>query len=64
MLIYEVPIDEGWQYGKFYISCNKEERLILNYFFRDKEDVTPTPNNYKPTKVVYHPVSCFLHPSF
>ena len=58
------PIDEGWHYGKFYIPCNKEERLILNYFFRDKEDVTPTPNNYKPAKVVYHPVSCLLHFTF
>ena len=27
--------DQGWQFSKFQFPCNKEEILVLNYFFRE-----------------------------
>ena len=54
------PNDEGSQFSKLHFPCNKEERLVLNSFFREY-------NLYLKKKklnlfnVAYHPVSCLLH---
>ena len=57
------PNDEGSQFSKLHFPCNKEERLVLNSFFREynlylKKKKKKTLNLFK---VAYHPVSCLLH---
>ena len=56
------PNDEGSQFSKLHFPCNKEERLVLNSFFREYnlylKKKKPTLNLFK---VAYHPVSCLLH---
>ena len=42
------PNDEGSQFPKFYFPCNKEERVVLNYFFL--ENTISATNDYKPAK--------------
>ena len=56
------PNDEGSQFSKLHFPCKKEERLVLNSFFREcnlyLKKKRKTLNLFK---VAYHPVSCLLH---
>ena len=56
------PNDEGSQFSKLHFPCNKEERLVLNSFFREYNlYLTKKKKNLNLFKVAYHPVSCLLH---
>ena len=68
-----LPNDEGSQFSKLHFPCNKEERLVLNSFFREynlylkkkkknkKKNKKTTTTTFNLFKVAYHPVSCLLH---
>ena len=55
------PNDEGSQFSKFHFACNKEERLVLNSFFREYNLYLKKKTTLNLLKVAYHPVSCLLH---
>ena len=44
------PNDEGSQFSKLHFSCNKEERLVLNSFFREYNLYLKKKNNFKPVQ--------------
>ena len=54
------PNDEGSQLSNFHFPWNNEEKLVSNSFFSEYNLYFKNPLN--PFRVVYHPVSCFLHP--
>ena len=54
------PNDEGSQFSKLHFPCNKEERLVLNSFFREY-NLYLKKKTLNLFKVAYHPVSCLLH---
>ena len=54
------PNDEGSQFSKLHFPCNKEERLVLNSFFREY-NLSLKKKTLNLFKVAYHPVSCLLH---
>ena len=45
------PNDEGSQFSKFHFPCNKEEKLVSNFFEREYNLFQKTLN---PFKVAYH----------
>ena len=51
--------DEGSQFSKLHSPCNKEERLVLNPFFREYKPLSQKTLNL--FNGAYHPVSCLLH---
>ena len=55
------PNDEGSQFSKLHFLCNKEERLVLNSFFREYNLYLKKKKTFNLFKVAYHPVSCLLH---
>ena len=42
------PNDEGSQFSKLHFPCNKEERLVLNSFFREYNLYLKKKTNFKP----------------
>ena len=54
------PNDEGSQFSKLHFPCNKEEKLVLNSFFREY-NLYLKKKTLNLFKVAYHPVSCLLH---
>ena len=55
------PNDEGSQFSKLHFPCNKEERLVLNSFFREYDLYLKKKTTLNLFKVAYHPASCLLH---
>ena len=55
------PNDEDSQFCKLHFPCNKEERLVLNSFFREYNLYLKKKTSLNLFKVAYHPVSCLLH---
>ena len=54
------PNDEGSQFSKLHFPCKKEERLVLNSFFREY-NLSQKKQTLNRFKVAYHPVRCLLH---
>ena len=52
------PNDEGSRFPKFHFHCNKEERLVLDPFFRDYNLFH---KSIQLLKEVHHSVSCYLN---
>ena len=51
------PNNEGSQFPKFHIPCNKEERFVLNSFFRKYNLYLKKKKPINLLKVLYHPVN-------